>query len=101
LQSLEVGNVLSRRNEIGGRPMKITVEIADHLLNEARNFAARKGMTLPSLIEEGLHRVLADTQQNPKFRLRDASVGGNGLRPELHGVSWDDIRAMSYERDEE
>jgi hypothetical protein len=78
--------------------MKTTVDISDPLLREARKVAAREGSTLRSLIEAGLLRVLADKKRKGQFRLRLVTAGGRGLRPELRGASWDDIRDLSYER---
>jgi hypothetical protein len=75
--------------------MKTTVEISDPLLQEARKLARRKGTTLRALIEQGLRRMLAE--KKPAFRLRDASFGGNGLRPELRDAGWDQLREMIYE----
>jgi hypothetical protein len=80
--------------------MKTTVEINDPLLREARKLAARENTTLRALIEEGLHLVLAEKKQKP-FRLRRASFRGRGLRPELKNASWSEIRAMSYQPDED
>lgn len=81
--------------------VKTTVDIADPVLSEARKFAAREGTTLRSLIEEGLRRVLAEKRRKSTFRLRLVTAGGQGLRPELRGASWDEIRALSYERGED
>ena len=78
--------------------VKTTIDIADPVLREARKVAAREGTTLRSLIEEGLRRVLADKRRKSPFRLRLVTVGGRGLRPELQGASWDEIRDLSYER---
>ncbi|HUP42740.1 MAG TPA: hypothetical protein VM599_05970 [Thermoanaerobaculia bacterium] len=38
-----------------------------------------------SLVEEGLRLALDWRRQGERYRLRDASVGGRGLRPELEG----------------
>src|SRR5689334_6710221 len=77
-------------------PMKTTIEISDALLREARKLATREGVTLRALVERGLHRVIAETKR-PPFRMRDGSVGGGWLRPEVHDLSWQQIRELSYE----
>ncbi len=77
--------------------MKTTIEISDALLREARTVAAAEGITLRALVERGLHRVLADTKKSPPFKLRRASVKGEGLQPEFQDVSWDQIRDLSYQ----
>jgi hypothetical protein len=78
--------------------MKTTLDITDSLLSEARKVARREGTTLRALVEQGLRRVLGEKKKpRPAFRLRDASVGGKGLRPELRGAGWDKIRDMIYE----
>ena len=40
------------------RPMRITVRINESLLEQARREAARRGVTLTALIEQGLRMVL-------------------------------------------
>jgi hypothetical protein len=72
--------------------VKITTDIAEALLAEAQRTAVREGTTLPALVEEGLRRVLFDGGRSAAFRLRDASFGGNGLRPEWRAKSWQQIR---------
>jgi hypothetical protein len=82
--------------------MKTTVDIATPILREAQRVAARDGTTLRSLVEEGLRRVLAEKKKRKSpFRLRLATFGGHGLRPEFRDASWDEIRDMSYRRGEE
>jgi Bacterial antitoxin of type II TA system, VapB len=81
--------------------MKTTVEIADGLLNEARQAAAREGTTVRALIEEGLRRVIKERRTQGRFRLRKASVGGQGLHPDLADGSWDKIRARIYDGHDE
>ena len=77
--------------------MKTTLDIADPLLKEARQVAAREGTTLRALVEQGLRRVVAESKQRRTFRLRKASFKGNGLRPEVADAGWDRIRDLSYE----
>jgi hypothetical protein len=78
-------------------PMKTTVEISDPLLREARKVAAREGVTLRTLIERGLHRVVAETKPGAPFKLRRASFKGKGLQPGLRNAPWEHIRDLAYE----
>ena len=77
--------------------MKTTVEISDALLEQAKRASAERGTTLRELIEDGLRRLLAETQRPQSFKLRKSSFGGNGLRPEVEEGSWAAIRARAYE----
>ncbi len=77
--------------------MKTTVDIADGLLREARRIAALEGTTLRALIERGLRHVIDARGRTGDFRLRDASVDGDGLQPEARNASWDRIRELAYE----
>jgi hypothetical protein len=77
--------------------VKTTVEISDSLLREARKLAAREGVTLRTLIERGLHRVVAETKAAPPFKLRRASFKGKGLHPDLRDASWDEVRDLAYD----
>ena len=76
--------------------MKTTVELSDALLHQAREAAAREGVTLRALIERGLYAVIRETQSKPVFKLRRASVAGNGLQPEFSNASWEDLRDAVY-----
>lgn len=76
--------------------MKTTVEISDPVFAEAKEVARREGTSLRALVEEGLRLALERRDGGEAFRLRDASVGGRGLRPELRGTSWDEIRDLAY-----
>ena len=77
--------------------MKTTIEIADPLLREARKIAARDGLTLRTLVEQGLRLVISDAAKAPRFKLRRASFKGTGLQPELQAASWDRLRDLIYQ----
>ena len=77
--------------------MKTTIQIPDSLFEEARKVAQRERVTMRSLVEAGLRRVLADRNKRGGFRLRRATFRGKGLQPGLEGASWDRIRDASYE----
>jgi hypothetical protein len=74
--------------------MKTTVEIADALLEEAKQVASKEDTTLRKLLEEGLRRTLADRKRRRKFRLRRASFKGKGLQS---GGRWERLRDLIYE----
>jgi hypothetical protein len=77
--------------------MKTTVEISDWLLREARKLAARKGVTLRSLIESGLRQTIAKPERRSAFKLRRASFKGKGLRSDFRHVSSARVRDLTYE----
>jgi hypothetical protein len=78
--------------------MKTTLEIRDSVLSEARKVARREGTTLRALVEQGLRHILQEKKSPARaFKLRDASVGGNGLQPEFRDAGWDRIRDALYE----
>jgi hypothetical protein len=61
--------------------MKTTIEISDGLFNAAKALAQERHTTLRTLVEEGLRRVLSDSQLTPKpsFQLKDARVHGQKM----------------------
>ena len=69
--------------------MKTTVDISDALLEAAKRRAAQRGTTLRALIEEGLREVLDPGTPAEGFHLRDATVSGLGVRPEIREGSWE------------
>jgi hypothetical protein len=78
--------------------MKTTIEIADSLLAEAKEVAAREHTTVRALVEGGLRLVLDERRERKPFTLRDASFrgAGRGLRPEYEG-NWDTMLEAIYE----
>jgi len=78
--------------------MKITVELADDLVREAKRYAARHGLTLRAVIEEGIRSTLRrETEARVAFFLRDASVDGTGLQPGFRDEAWSRLRDAAHE----
>jgi Arc/MetJ family transcription regulator len=76
--------------------MKTTFDLPDSLLREARAVAAARSTTVKALVEAGLRRELRERTKTASFRLRDASFGGKGLRPEVAAASWEELRGLAY-----
>jgi len=76
--------------------MKTTIDLSDTLLREARDAAARKGMTLRAIIEQGLRRVIDEVNRPKPFKLREAGFGGSGLQAEFGDASWEELRDTVY-----
>lgn len=74
--------------------MKTTVDIADTVLHEAKMLAAREGVTLRSLVEEGLRRVVEERATAATFKLRDASYGSGGGAPGIDPDDWMSIKHL-------
>jgi len=76
--------------------MKTTVEISDLLLRDVRELAAQKGVTLRTLVERGLRRVLSETDGGVRFKLRRASFNGKGRQAEFAEAPWESLRDLVY-----
>jgi len=76
--------------------MKTTVEINDELLARAKALAAEQKTTLRAIIEQGLRHVTKQPVGEKPYKLKKASVCGNGLQPEFANASWDEIRRAAY-----
>ena len=63
--------------------LKTTVELPDELVRSAKAHAVAQKITFRALVERGLRLAMQADQTNAKFVLRDASVRGGGLNPEL------------------
>ena len=76
--------------------MKTTVELPEELFREVQRIARDEGVSMKSLMEEGLRAVLERHRSTSRFRLADASVAGHGLHAEFQDASWDEMRAAAY-----
>ncbi len=72
--------------------MKITIELPDALIEQARRVAHGEGATLRALVEEGLQRSLGARRRAPRRQLDFPSFGGTGLTDEFRGAPWSRIR---------
>lgn len=77
--------------------MKTTIDLADDLARKAKKLAAKRGITLKAVIEEGIRMSLDRDQRTGAFQLPDKSVDGNGLQKEFVHKSWAEIREAAYE----
>jgi hypothetical protein len=77
--------------------MRTTVEVSDDLLAEAKRVAREDDVTLREVFETALRNEIARRSQDGGFTLRDASFGGDGMRPEYADASWAGIRDAAYE----
>ncbi len=71
--------------------MRTTVSIHDELLKSAKLRAKERGKTLSQLVEDGLRRELAISNEPAKRVPIPVFRGGNGLRP---GVDLSSNRAL-------
>ena len=74
--------------------MKTTVEIPDALFREAKEHAARHGVSLRAIITQGIREVVQSGPKKRKFRLKTITMKGQGLAEEM---DWPTIRARIYE----
>lgn len=76
--------------------MRTTVDLPDELVLEVQQLARDQNRTMRSVLEEALRATIAKYQRAQAFELPDASVGGQGLRPDLRDAGWDELRALAY-----
>ena len=77
--------------------MKTTIEISDVLLKKVKRLAHEQGLTLRSLTEEGLQKVIEERSARKAFKVRPVTFGGNGLSKDFQGKSWSQIRDAAYD----
>ena len=62
--------------------MRTTITLDEHLLNEAKQVAARTGRTLTAVIEDALREALARTAPSGRQKaVRLPTFGHGGLQP--------------------
>lgn len=72
--------------------MRTTIRLDDHLLREAKQYAARTGRSLTAVIEGALREVLTRRKTRPKAaHVKLPTFRGNGLLP---GVDLDDSASL-------
>ena len=76
--------------------MKTSVEISEPLARRVRAVMRTKRVTLRSLIEEGLERVIEEREPSKKYRLKDCSYGSGGLANGLSFADWNAISDLAY-----
>jgi hypothetical protein len=77
--------------------MKTTIEIAPALLERGKRMAQDEQVTLRTLVEEGLRKVIAEREQRPAFRLRKVPFTGGGFNRGFEGGHWNQVRDAAYE----
>lgn len=79
-----------------GAHMKTTVDIASNILRQSKDLARRDGVTLRSLIEQGLEMVIAERMHARRASVEPVVFGGDGLTPEFQEADWSRIRDAAY-----
>jgi hypothetical protein len=77
--------------------MKTTIEISDSILSKAKQLAREQNVTLRSLTEEGLRKVIEERSSRRPSRVSPVTFRGEGLSPEFKGATWEQIRDAAYE----
>lgn len=72
--------------------MKTTLEINDELLAGAKQLAKRSGRPLRAVIEDGLRRLLSESNCRNGYTMPDCSVGDPSAEDPLAQLSWQDLR---------
>ncbi len=72
--------------------MKTTIDIADNLFREAKQVARKDGVTIKSLVDEGLEDVLRRRMKKVRVGVKPVVFQGDGLDPAWVGAGWEAIR---------
>ena len=76
--------------------MKTTVEIPDSLFRQAKEYAARNGITIREVLELGLQSFLegSTAPRARRFKLKTITTKGDGLACD---PDWSVVRSLIYE----
>ena len=77
--------------------MKTTIEISDSILSKAKQLAREQNVTLRSLTEEGLRKVIEERSTRGPCHVSPVTFRGKGLSLEYQGATWERIRDAAYE----
>lgn len=80
--------------------MKTTIDLADDLAATLKAKTAREGISMRAAVHEALRFWLKSQPASlPRPRIaRDVGVvSGEGMTPESAALSWDELRAISYD----
>ncbi len=77
--------------------MKTTIDISDSILRKAKQLAREQNVTLRSLTEEGLQKVIEERSSRGPCRVSPVTFRGEGLSPEFRGATWERIREAAYD----
>ena len=77
--------------------MKTTIEISDSILEKAKQLARDQNVTLRSLTEEGLKKVIEERSVRKPCRVKPVTFRGKGISHEFQGATWTRIRDAAYE----
>ena len=77
--------------------MKTTFDLPEALVADVKRIAKQRGQTAREYVQQALVAALkeAETPREP-FKLKDLSVGGNGLSPEWANATFAEILEESY-----
>ena len=75
--------------------MKTTLDIEDNLFRRAKSEAARRGVTLRALVEEGLGMALS-APPSSGYELPDLSMGDADGENPLERLTWQELRQEIY-----
>jgi len=77
--------------------MKTTLEISDSILSKAKQLAREQNVTLRSLAEEGLRKVIEERTARRPCPIKPVTFRGKGLSQEFQGATWQQIRDAAYD----